>query len=545
MTIEEALVILETSLERERLNRIQELVFRQVWEGRSYSEIATQFGYDVGYIKNVASQLWRNLSKQFGEKVTKHNVQSVLKRRPDLNRVVAAASGSTQNVLAPVTCFSTSQGHDLRSIDKVSKISAPAILPVVPPLDKGKTGGWEELCLNPSGLKGTANVLDFPAIASHRHHDWGEAIDTSLFQGRTAELTTLKQWIVNDRCRLVAVLGMGGIGKTAFTVKLAQHLKEGFDYLIWRSLRHAPPLEYLLDNLLQVLDNERRTRLPESQEYRISRLIELLRRRRCLLILDNIESILASGDSPDTDTYALSAGYYQQGYEGYGKLFQQIGEITHQSCLILTSREKPKDIAILDGKFRPVRSFHLKGLGLEAKELLKSKGIYGSNDELKELLERYDGNPLALTSVSEIIKEVYQGNLSAFLKQKLLISREVGELLEQHVSRLSNLEKELMYWLTVNSVPVALTDLLGKVSSSSSQQALIETLCSLSRRSLIEVSNSNPVLFAVKPLIREYIASLFEKVDKERQGGQGGQGAGLGINASGYRDKCKWIQRQP
>lgn len=505
MTIEEALVILETSLDRGRLNRIQELVFRQVWEGRSYSEIATQFGYDVGYIKNVASHLWRNLSKQFGEKVTKNNVQSVLKRRPYSNRVVAVASGSARNALAPVTCFSTSQGHDLRSIDRVSKISAPAALPVAPPLGKGKTGGWGELCLSPDGLKGTANVLDFPAIATHRHQDWGEAIDTSLFDGRTAELTMLRQWIVNERCRLVAVLGMGGMGKTAFTVKLAQQLEEDFDYLIWRSLRHAPPLQELLDNLLQVLDNERRTRLPESQEYRISRLIELLRKRRCLLILDNIESILAGGDSPDTDTYALGAGYYLQGYEGYGDLFKQIGEVIHQSCLILTSREKPKDIAILDGESRPVRSFQLKGLGLDAKQLLTSKGISGSDVELTELLKRYDGNPLALMIVSETIKEVYQGNLSAFLKQKLLISREIGKLLEQHFSRLSNLEKELIYRLTVNPVPLALTDLLGKVSSSSSKQALIETVCSLIRRSLIEVSNSNPVLFAVKPLIKEYI----------------------------------------
>lgn len=515
MTIEEALVILETSLDGGRLNRIQELVFRQVWEGQSYSEIATQFGYDVGYIKNVASQLWRNLSKQFGEKVTKNNVQSVLKRRPYCNPVVVVASGSPHNTLAPVTCFSTSQEQDLHSIDRVSKISAPATLPVVPPLGKGKTEGWGELCLSSDGLKGTANVLDFPAIAMHRHHDWGEAIDTSLFDGRTAELTILKQWIINDSpsgdscascCRLVAVLGMGGIGKTAFTVKLAQQLKDDFDYLIWRSLHHAPPLEDLLDNLLQVLDHERRTRLPESQDYRISRLIELLRKRRCLLILDNIESILAGADSPDTDSYALGAGYYLQGYEGYGKLFRQIGELTHQSCLILTSREKPKDIALLEGESRPVRSFQLKGLGLEAKKLLKSKGISGSDDDLKELSERYDGNPLALMIVSEIIKEVYQGNLSAFLKQNLLISREIGELLEQHFSRLSHLEKELISWLTLNPVAVTLTDLLGKVSSSSSKQALIETVCSLSRRSLIEFSNSNLASFTVKPLIKDYIA---------------------------------------
>jgi hypothetical protein len=35
----------------------------------------------------------------------------------------------------------------------------------------------------------------------------------SSFYGRTQELDTLTQWIVQDQCRLVAILGMGGIRK--------------------------------------------------------------------------------------------------------------------------------------------------------------------------------------------------------------------------------------------------------------------------------------------------------------------------------------------
>lgn len=81
MTVEEALVILEKSLEQKRLSRIQELVFRQVWSGQSYMKIAADSGYDAGYIKNIAYKLWQVLSNALGEKVTKTNVQSVLKRR--------------------------------------------------------------------------------------------------------------------------------------------------------------------------------------------------------------------------------------------------------------------------------------------------------------------------------------------------------------------------------------------------------------------------------------------------------------------------------
>ena len=42
MTVDEAITIAETALNYDGLNKVQELVFRQSWEGRSYIEIAAQ-----------------------------------------------------------------------------------------------------------------------------------------------------------------------------------------------------------------------------------------------------------------------------------------------------------------------------------------------------------------------------------------------------------------------------------------------------------------------------------------------------------------------
>jgi hypothetical protein len=88
--------------------------------------------------------------------------------------------------------------------------------------------------------------------------------------------------------------------------------------------------------MIKFLSNQQEINLPEDIGARVSLLIDYLRSSRCLLILDNAESIL-QGDN--------HAGQYREGCEDYGQLIQRIADTSHQSCLILTSREKPGEIA--------------------------------------------------------------------------------------------------------------------------------------------------------------------------------------------------------
>ncbi len=80
MTVDEAIAIAETALNYDRLNKVQEIVFRQSWEGRSYKEIAASAEYEYDYIKDAGAKLWKLLSKALEEKVKKDNLKSVLKR---------------------------------------------------------------------------------------------------------------------------------------------------------------------------------------------------------------------------------------------------------------------------------------------------------------------------------------------------------------------------------------------------------------------------------------------------------------------------------
>ncbi|BAU09022.1 NB-ARC domain-containing protein [Fischerella sp. NIES-3754] len=344
-------------------------------------------------------------------------------------------------------------------------------------------------------------------LSSNTRLDWGDATHTSVFYGRTQEIATLEQWILDERCRLVAILGMGGIGKTTLAVKLAQQIQEEFEYVIWRSLREAPPIKSILANLTPFLSDEQETEsnLPENLSERISRLIYYLQNNRCLVVLDNVESILRSGSR---------AGQYQEGYEGYGEMFRLLGEATHQSCVILTSRENPKEVSLLKGRALPVRSLQLRGLKVDdAQEILKVKGLSATEKEWQVMTERYAGNPLALKIVATTIEDVFDGNVTDFLRENTAVFGDIRDVLDQQFERLSHIEKDIIYWLAINREPITLSVLREDMVSPVPSPKLLEALESLLRRSLVE---KNAATFTLQPVVMEYVTQvLIEQVCEE------------------------------
>jgi hypothetical protein len=353
MKVEEALRVIDTALSPATLNDIQEQVLRGVWEGQTYDKIAEQTNYESEYIKHVGYQLWQKLSQALGERIAKGNLQSVLRRKAlQFQRI-------------------NSQANDLRIGAGIGQV-------------------------RPGNLNGSLNIPDrengniYPGMIPQRQ-DWGEAINVTAFYGRTEEVLLLQKWVLVDRCRLVSLLGMGGIGKTSLTQKFVRQIQDQFDCMIWRSLRQAPPLDEILTAILKFISPSLELHLPESEEGKLVMLIEALQSKRCLIILDNLESVLWGGDVDDTSRQR--AGHYRRGYEGYGELLKYVGESSHQSCLVLTSREKPKEIASLESQATSVRSLIVKGLSAgAAHQILQNKQINDSSDNCDQLVQRYAGN---------------------------------------------------------------------------------------------------------------------------------------------------------
>ncbi|MGL5060364.1 MAG: NB-ARC domain-containing protein, partial [Microcoleus sp.] len=330
--------------------------------------------------------------------------------------------------------------------------------------------------------------------------DWGEAIDVSYFYNRLQELETLETWISSNSTRAIGIFGLGGIGKTSLSVKIAQHLQSQFEFTIWRSLQQAPTLDAILSDILPILTGSEAT-----TNNSISVLMEQLRQKRCLLIFDNLESILQAGNR---------SGQYQPGYEDYRQLFARVADETHQSCLILTGREQPGGFAARSGENSPARSLKLFGVSPPVcQKILADKGLKATLLQCQNIVNHFGGNPLAIKLAATTIKTIFCGDIDAFLAQGNTVFSDLWDLLDRQFDRLSPLQQQIMYWIAINQETATPANLKSGISPQVSGRQLMEALESLAERSLIfderSLDYTASTRLMLQPAIGEYVRERF------------------------------------
>jgi WD40 repeat protein len=465
MDVDRAIAIIETVLAPKALTPVQIQIIRGAIAGKSYQEIITTISadvetrsgrYQISYIKEAGANLWQSLSRELGQKVTKVNLLAVLRwyvKQPHLNLPDHPTSDQSRSV-------KIDWGDSLQRPSLDRRQDDPAT--ILATLRQAPT--FQSLTFDP------------------KPHGLAEAEVETPFYGRTEELTTLTNWCLVERCRTISLLGMGGMGKTTLTRELVGRVKSNFDFVIWRSLLNAPRVSDILREWLQFLSAEPLLDLPDSIEGRSELLMTYLTHNRCLLVLDNVESILQD---------RVRAGQYLAGYESYGQLFRSIGELPHISCLLLTSREQPQTIA-RSAAIQPklVRSFAVGGLAPDvAHELVQACGCPQIPALMwQEVYAHYSGNPLALKMAAIAAVEMTGGGEAALglyplMKQGKLKFQTIEDILQRQFNRLSPIEQQLVYWLAIEREPITVAELRANlVLSPSLEPEIFNALQSLLRR---------------------------------------------------------------
>ncbi len=432
------------------LDHLQEAILKGSLQDQTYSEIAEQLHLSKSHVRNTGSELWKTLSEELKKHITKTSFRSILER--------ARISQETNNISFVGETVTVQESLTVNNLN------------ICPITSTSQT-------TSPNNQ----------STSQHSSIDLTEAPTPNNFYNRTSELFTLQQWILEQNTRLITIYGLSGIGKSALTLKLIEAIQTKFDYIIWKSLENQPTLSTLQTELKQFFS--------QSQQTPLSTVIDYFRNSRCLVILDDLQDILKRGEL---------AGHYLPEYEDYSKFFKQIVTSNHQSCLILLSWTKPIEIANLEAENRSTQTLNLKGLGEEATEIFREKGLIDQENWL-ELITMYQGHPSWLKIIASTIIELFNGSVFLFLAEQNDIY--LGDLepgLKSHLERLSESEKTVINWLANEDQPVNIAQKPANLELSKPE--LLQAIQSLIRRNLIEkVEEGGRSLFLLNPVFKAYI----------------------------------------
>ena len=438
----------------QHLDDLQAAVLRGTLQRETYKEIAKDFDCSESRIREIGSELWQLLSEELGENINKKNFRSAIERFQ-----VSNVSNFAQNV---------NEQHISGSFNTCGQARHPPNTPNSPP---------------PNQETSNTKQPETP------HQDLSEMPDLGAFYDRTPELETLTTWILQEQCRLIAITGISGIGKTSLAVQIVQQIKNQFDYIIWRTIDVSHTLDEFQQELIQLFSESEKLDSPTTKPKPLS-LIKYLQKHRCLIILDDVHNLFSSGEL---------AGKYKPEYEEYRHFFKQIEKLSHQSCFLLIGWEQPREISQIESQNNPIRTLQINGLDIvAAREILRDYGL--AEIDYSILIHRYQGNPLWLKSVATLIQELGVNVTDLLQNDIILLPEDVKDILRQQCDRLSDREKQILSILARETQPLKLAKLIDKQPNLNLE--LVNVLQSLQRRCLVEKIEDS---FWLSPLIKQYL----------------------------------------
>ncbi|MGB3517256.1 MAG: tetratricopeptide repeat protein, partial [Elainellaceae cyanobacterium] len=322
--------------------------------------------------------------------------------------------------------------------------------------------------------------------------------------GRESEMGQLLAWVADSATDTIGIQGLGGVGKSALAARL-YHETQNWEATFWADVSQQPNFEAFAEQVLVGMGDYSRGQVATLDPTQfVNLLLGCLNRRRCLLVVDNLESLLDG-----------ERGWVEPGYAQFFERWVQQGKT---SVLVMTTQDKPM---VFQGE---PHWLMVQGMAAESGgQLLQALGIQGELSDLETFAAAVDGHPLTLYLVAGFLREYCGGLLSGAAELGLaefnqLADAAVGShrsqrevrrawVLQQHLDRLTPDLRQFLLRLSVYRQAFdrqAAAFMLGQDSQPADALATQIALQELVNRSLVMSTEERQ--YQILPFITAYLA---------------------------------------
>ncbi len=316
--------------------------------------------------------------------------------------------------------------------------------------------------------------------------------------GRQSTIATLAEY---SKTSSFAIRGIKGIGKSkvlsALVDKIIVNDSSRFDWCYWVRFEYGAPTPFIsfAKKLIFDITGVELIDSDSTQEQLAANIVEILRSNKCLLIIDQFESIIDRITRSPVEN-------------GYSYLLRSARGGLEPGCLIVTSWETPIDC---EGVEFP--DWELKGLDvMSSLSLLENtmnknnKGSEVSNSfEASEYVQLIGGHPLAIellsTNYSFVLQPHFfnQDNLGKPIEE---IATDVIQYLYRRIP-FTDTAIQILDTIAISKVPISI-DMLSSITG------IIKNDISLGVRELCKRSFLYKVrdCYDAHSLVRQYVSSL-------------------------------------
>ena len=299
---------------------------------------------------------------------------------------------------------------------------------------------------------------------------------------------------------VAALMGAGGMGKSTIVRVWADDHRDDVEQLFWGGFKNRPPLADVLVEARRFLRPSPAVSEDEPLSAHIDALLEEIRRRPVVVVLDNLESIMR---------VEASAGEFDEDHAPLADMIRQACEQPARGLLLLTSREKPDVVADLELGGDHLCPLPLAGLAVDDVErLLTSFDVRSDDrDDTQRFATHHGGNPYAIRFAALYIRNNYAGDLHAYVEDGLPLPRRVRDLLQEQLDRLSALARICVLRVAAQRAPLPTAELVDGLAFRWKRPEVVAAIEELQKHLMLEPSPADEL--GLQNLLVEHATDTF------------------------------------